>query len=293
MSELVTPELLRGWPLPEAEGSKRSRGQVVVIGGAASTPGGVSLAGLASLRVGAGHLQLAVAGSAATALAVAFPEAGVVALVETDDGSVDGAASAELLADPVAGADAVLIGPGLDDAGEAALLLAGLLPHVRPRTGLVLDAYALGALARSEEAVEKLRDCGASAVLTPNTQELLLLVGRDDEVPDDETTDDDAPVVARRYASCVTSRSLVCSPDGREWRVPQGHAGLATAGSGDVLAGLVVGLLARGASREQAAAWGTYLHSTAGERLSSAVGGVGFLARELVDQVPPVLAELT
>jgi NAD(P)H-hydrate repair Nnr-like enzyme with NAD(P)H-hydrate dehydratase domain len=59
-----------------------------------------------------------------------------------------------------------------------------------------------------------------------------------------------------------------------------------------VLAGLVVGVRARGAEPEQAACWGTYLHSTAGERLASAVGGVGFLARELVDQIPPVLAEL-
>ena len=85
----------------------------------------------------------------------------------------------------------------------------------------------------------------------------------------------------------------MASPDGSTWHVPQGHAGLATAGSGDVLAGLVVGLLGRGAEVEQAACWATYLHSTAGERLSSAIGGVGFLARELVDQVPPVLAELT
>jgi NAD(P)H-hydrate repair Nnr-like enzyme with NAD(P)H-hydrate dehydratase domain len=60
-----------------------------------------------------------------------------------------------------------------------------------------------------------------------------------------------------------------------------------------VLAGLVAGLLARDVEPAQAACWATYLHSMAGERLASAVGGLGFLARELVDQVPPVLAELS
>jgi ADP-dependent NAD(P)H-hydrate dehydratase len=59
--ELVTPELLRGWPLPDPASSKKARGKVIVIGGAARTPGGVALAGLAALRVGAGHVQLAVA----------------------------------------------------------------------------------------------------------------------------------------------------------------------------------------------------------------------------------------
>ncbi|MCW2756632.1 MAG: NAD(P)H-hydrate dehydratase [Nocardioidaceae bacterium] len=85
---------------------------------------------------------------------------------------------------------------------------------------------------------------------------------------------------------------MIARPDGQCWRVPAGHPGLATAGSGDVLAGLLVGLLAREADVDQAACWGTYLHSTAGERLASSVGGIGFLARELTDHVPRVLAEL-
>ena len=97
----------------------------------------------------------------------------------------------------------------------------------------------------------------------------------------------------RRYSCCVTAQAMIADPDGQSWRVPSGHPGLATAGSGDVLAGLVVGLLARDAEPAQAACWGTYLHSMAGERLASTIGGVGFLARELVDQVPPVLLELS
>ena len=285
--EQVTPELLRGWPLPDPAGSKKARGQVVVVGGAAATPGGVSLAGLAALRVGAGHVQLAVARSVAPALAAAFPEAGVIGLDETGRGAVAGAAAAKRLADVVPSADAVLIGPGLDDADEADHLLSGLLPHVAGDAGLVLDAYALGALSQSSRLSELVSRRDRPALLTPNGQELRLLAGHDEE------QDGDLAQVAREYRCCVTSQAAVASPDGVAWRIPQGHSGLATAGSGDVLAGLVVGLLGRGCDVDQAACWGTYLHSTAGERLASSVGGIGFLARELVDQVPAVLAELS
>jgi NAD(P)H-hydrate repair Nnr-like enzyme with NAD(P)H-hydrate dehydratase domain len=82
------------------------------------------------------------------------------------------------------------------------------------------------------------------------------------------------------------------SPDGRAWREEAGGIGLGTSGSGDVLAGLVGGMLARGADPAQAAVWGQYLHAAAGDRLAARVGRLGFLARELLDEVPPVLAGL-
>jgi hydroxyethylthiazole kinase-like uncharacterized protein yjeF len=282
--QLVTPELLRGWPLPDPQSSKQARGQVLVIGGAGRTPGAVALAGLAALRVGAGKVQLAVGASVAPALAATFPEAGVIGLAETATGTILGAAAAETCADAVGSADAVLIGPGLDDADEATALLEGLLPHVGDDVALALDAYALGVLPGFRDA---LTGRSVPAVLTPNGEELGRLLDRDAAAEPDDVAE-----AAERYSSCITAGGTIAAPDGRTWRVPSGHPGLATAGSGDVLAGLVIGLLARSADPAQAACWGTYLHSTAGERLASVVGGVGFLARELVDQVPPVLAEL-
>jgi ADP-dependent NAD(P)H-hydrate dehydratase len=284
--ELVTPELLRGWPLPDPAGSKTARGQVVIIGGAARTPGGVALAGLAALRSGAGKLQLAVAASVAPSLAATFPEAGVIPLPHNEKGTILGAPSATVCAETVAGADAVLIGPGLDDADEADALLEGLLGHVDDTTALSLDAFTLGVLANHREAVSKRSH---RPVLTPNAAELERLLGRDCEDPGLE----DVAEVAEKFSSCVTAQGMVADPDGQTWRIPSGHPGLATAGSGDVLAGVVVGLLARGAEPAQAACWATYLHSTAGERLASTIGEVGFLARELVDQVPAVLLELS
>lgn len=283
--ELVTTQLLRDWALPESGGSKYARGDVVIIGGAAKTPGAVSLSGLGALRVGAGRVQLAVAESVAPALAAGFPEAGVVGLPETGSGSVAGAGAAEVCADLVTDADVVLIGPGLDDGEEASALLDALLPQLPQECALVLDAFALGCMPSVHHRLDGHR---GPRVLTPNARELQLLLEDDDSDGDDA----DLQRASTHYGAVISHQETVAAPDGRLWRVPVGHPGLATAGSGDVLAGVVAGLLARGATAEQAACWGTHLHKVSGERLASEVGLVGFLARELVDRVPGLLTEL-
>jgi ADP-dependent NAD(P)H-hydrate dehydratase len=86
--------------------------------------------------------------------------------------------------------------------------------------------------------------------------------------------------------------SWVAAPDGRLWEDESGGAGLGVSGSGDVRAGVVAGLLARGAEPEQAAVWASYLHGRAGERLAATVGRLGFLARELPPEIPRVIAEV-
>ena len=103
---------------------------------------------------------------------------------------------------------------------------------------------------------------------------------------------DAALAVAERYAAVVSSPGLVAAPDARTWCVEAGGIGLGTSGSGDVLAGLAGGALARGAELEQAAVWGQYLHAAAGDLLTARVGRQGFLARELLDEVPTVLRQL-
>ncbi len=98
--------------------------------------------------------------------------------------------------------------------------------------------------------------------------------------------------LAERYAAVLSSDNEIVTPTGERWQAPAGHSGLGTSGSGDVLAGALVGLLARGVPLAQAACWATYLHAAAGDRLAARVGSLGFLARELLDQLPLVLTEL-
>jgi ADP-dependent NAD(P)H-hydrate dehydratase len=283
--EVVTPALLRAWPLPAPGTSKHSRGKLLVVGGARATPGAVVLAGVGALRVGAGVITLALAESAAVQVAVAVPEAGVIALPETDRGSVQGNA-AQCLVDALTGADALLVGPGLDDVDETARLLTGLSAHVASDLPVLLDAFALGALARGPVSDWNTRQI----VLTPNLTEASLLLGIEADELDDAS--EAAAEIARTYGATVSCYGSIAAPEGQLWSVPTGHAGLGTSGSGDVLAGVLAGLLARGASPPQAACWATYLHATAGDRLASRVGRLGFLARELLDELPLIVTEV-
>jgi len=280
---IVTPNSLREWPLPEAGDSKYGRGQVLVVGGARRSPGAAMLSGLAALRVGAGRLTLAVASSVATAVAVAVPECGVVLLDETPDGAVSGASLAAAGRD-LSNADAVLVGPGLDDPDELERMLRDLASLAGAESVIVLDAFALGVTPRVPELVDAF---GGRLILTPNKEEAARLLDR--ELGE---LSDDVAEIARRFRAVVTCYDVIASPDGRIWRTGTGGGGLATSGSGDVLAGAITGLCARGASPEQAAVWATHAHAAAGDRLAVPVGPLGFLASELLDELPRVLVEI-
>lgn len=210
----VTPSLLRSWPLPAPTDSKYSRGQVLIVGGAARTPGAVQLAGLAALRVGAGHLTMAVAEKVAVAMAVATPEAGVVGLPQNGRGSVLGG-DLSSIADDVGSAQVVTVGVGLDDPEQTALLLQNLIPHLGDEAWLVLDAYALGVLPGLDE--EVLAPVRGRLVLTPNKQEAGRLLGRD--LGEGEQGEFDLREVAHRYGAVVSCSGAVANATGELWRV--------------------------------------------------------------------------
>jgi ADP-dependent NAD(P)H-hydrate dehydratase len=278
----VTPELLRKSPLPDAGASKHSRGHALIIGGAAATPGAVMLAGIAALRVGAGVLALAAPDAVAVPMAVTVPEASVTGWGGPKAADIDLTAFDALLAQ----ADAVTIGPGLDDAEVA----RALVEHVATSDfagPVLLDAYALGVLADLEDGVAA--TLAGRLVLTPNRKEAERLVGSGAEGQGDAGL---AQQIADRWHAVVSCFGVIASAGADAHAVSTGHVGLGTSGSGDVLAGAVGGLLARGADPVRAASWGTYLHAASGDRLAARVGRLGFLARELLDELPLVLTEL-
>ncbi|MFD6696147.1 NAD(P)H-hydrate dehydratase [Micromonospora aurantiaca (nom. illeg.)] len=281
-SDVITPALLRDWALPVPTGGKEARGTVLVVGGSRFTPGAVLLAGVAALRAGAGVLQLAAAESTAASLSIQVPEALVIGLPETGDGAVRGDPG-DLLRGLVAEADVVAVGPGLTDIEATGELLRLVLDAAGRETALVLDAYALGALSH---APELLAGSGRKAVLTPNLTEARHLLGRD---PGDDL-DAEAVELAGRYDAVVSLYGHIATPDGRAWREESGDAGLGTSGSGDVRAGLLAGLLSRGAGPAQAACWAAFAHAVSGQRLVPRYGRIGFLARELLDEIPYTIA---
>ena len=285
-AQIVSSQLLRDWPLPDVDdgAGKGARGTVVVIGGAADTPGAVLLAGLAALRVGAGRLSIATAAINAPSLAVAVPESAVSALPVNAEGAV-GAEAVDTCRSLLGGAQAVVLGPGMRDPEATRLVVQGVLRSVDEETVIVLDALALTCGAYDDELRAQL---GKRVIATPNRTEASYLL--DGNVPDDDA--EAARAVAERVTSVVAMRSVIVAPDGRTWIDQSGDSGLGTSGSGDVLAGTIAGLAARGASPEQSAVWGAHLHADAGERLSARVGRLGYLARELLDELPQVLTQL-
>ncbi|PSL37700.1 hydroxyethylthiazole kinase-like uncharacterized protein yjeF [Labedella gwakjiensis] len=287
-ADRVTPRLLRRWGQPQPGASKYDRGVVLVVGGARRSPGAVALAGVASLRVGAGRLTLGTAASVADGLAIAVPECGVVPLAETESGSVRGDAAAALAHD-LEGSDAVLFGPGLDDVDAAADLLDGVVDGVGDDTIVVLDAFALVAVHDDPGRVD---DLGGHLILTPNPSELAMLADEDElESSDTRAVLRAARAVASRLRAVVATQNLVVDPSGSAWVVAAGNPGLGTSGSGDVLAGAIAGMAARGVGATRAAVWGTYVHAAAGDRLAE-TAPVGYLARELSDHFPSILAAL-
>ena len=279
---------LRDFALPAhpEDSDKEDRGRLLVVAGSRELAGAALLAGIVGLRAGAGKLQIATARSVSERIAVAIPEARVIGCAETAGGCLAAEAIGPLI-ESAADAQALLIGCGLQHGPALDELLDALL-RTRLETPLVLDAAVLGSL---PPRAESLRAWRAGSILLPHSREMARLL--ECEVDEVEA---DPLAAARRAARQFNSVALikgpyshVVHPDGRAFRYKGGGVGLATSGAGDVLAGIVGGLVARGADPLTATLWGVYLHGEAGRRLARSVGRIGFLARELLDQVPALM----
>jgi ADP-dependent NAD(P)H-hydrate dehydratase len=284
MAATVSGGLLRKWPLPspDPDGDKLDRGQVLVVGGSVEVPGGVLLSGIAALRAGAGKLQVLTTQSTAVALGVALPEALVAGLPETSSGGIDPQSADEIL-QRAGKASAVLIGPGMVDDDAVSDLVAGLVPRLdQCDATFVFDAAAVRCLPLD------LMPFRVPAIVTPNRRELADLL----KVETDDLDTERVSKAAGELGAVIATRGAVAGPDGGLWEHEEGDVGLATSGSGDVLSGIVAGLAARGAEPAQAAVWGMAAHARAGKHLASTFSGIGYLARELLDEIPAVLAEL-
>ncbi|HYF06250.1 MAG TPA: ADP/ATP-dependent (S)-NAD(P)H-hydrate dehydratase, partial [Acetobacteraceae bacterium] len=196
--------------------------------------------------------------------------------------------AAECLADRCGRCDAVLIGPGMLDDRTAARLTAGLLRRCTANsTPFVLDAAALKSLLESDLLLQGSALAGR-IVITPHSGEMAGLLGlsREEVLADRLSAARQAAAMFQVVVAMKGACTFIVTPDGSAWSCDRGNVGLATSGSGDTLAGIVAGLLARGATPLAATIWGVFLHSEAGDRLARRKGPLGFLARELLAEVP-------
>ena len=274
---------LEAHPLPsvKADSDKESKGRILVVAGSRDVPGAALLTATAAMRAGAGQLRIATVDSVAIPLGVQMPEAMVVGLA--DDGAGGFATAAvQSIVEQAGEVDAVVAGPGVRRSETCAAIATAL---IEGRAALVLDVAFLKALRPSAH------DRHTTPVLLPDADELASLLDCDKEAVGSD------PVgcglrAARTYRSVVLVKgppSRVVCPSGDVWTQEAGTPGLGVSGSGDVLAGIVGGLLARGAEPLSALLWGVWLHSEAGAVLAKKVGPFGFLARQIADEIPGLL----
>jgi hydroxyethylthiazole kinase-like uncharacterized protein yjeF len=285
-TEELTREELKNFPLPkQSDGGKDDHGRLLVIAGSPQVPGAALLSATAALRSGAGKVRIATAASLSAGIGLQMVEALVVPLEEAADGSF-APSSIALLNGEAERAHAIVAGPGMKRSDVNAKIAAALLASGKP---IAFDAAMLHCLAG---VAAECRGCECPAVLLPHSREMASLLGIEEEAVETDPLSA-ALKAAEHYRAAVLAKgaeSHVVAPDGRAWTFRGGAPGLGVAGSGDALAGIVGGLLARGSDPLTALLWGVLLHGEAGEMLSAKVGPAGFLAREIPGEVPALLA---
>ncbi len=285
----LTGATLRRWPLPQPgpDTDKESRGHVLVVAGSREIPGAALLAAESALRAGAGKLTIAAPESVAPGLALAVPEARVMALAETPAGGIL-TRGVQLLAHLAPRIDALVVGPGMMDETRSCRFVQSLLPHFA-HAAVVLDAAAMGVVRAGHPPF------GSPVLMTPHAGEMAHLLGISKEAV---TADPLAAArqAASRWNAVVALKGAVThlvEPDGTAWRYRSDTPGLATSGSGDTLAGIICGIAARGLPLAHAAAWGIVLHSRAGTALAEGSGPMGYLAREIPARIPALAHALS
>ena len=284
---LVTKEsVAKALPQRPATSHKGTFGHAGILAGSVGKTGAAALAAQAALRVGAGLVTVGIPSSVNDVLEAKLLEAMTIPFPETKARTLARSGLDRILAFMQA-RTALAIGPGLSTHPETVELVQSLMKHLdRPS---VLDADALNALA-SRAAL--LTECKIPPILTPHPGEMARL-----EVDaTSQTVNADRIGTARRFARergvfvvLKGARTLIARPDGLLAICPTGNPGMATAGTGDVLTGMIVGLLAQGITSWEAACAATYLHGSAGDLAAQQLGQSGMLAGDLVAHIPYAL----
>lgn len=286
----IDRDWLRAHPLPpvDVQTDKNARGRVLAVGGSAMVPGALMLTGEAALRAGAGKLQMATVRDAVIPLGMAMPEAAVIPLEIDPGGEINGPAALDRLVSAARSCHALVLGPGMSESEGHAALLTGLVEALDAHAVALLDAAAIAACRDCTSAIHAL---GGRVVLTPHVGEMAQLTGRDADWISDNL-EDSATAAAEDLGAVIvlkSARTLIAAPGEEPLDYGGGGPGLATGGSGDVLAGIAAGLLAQGVAPRLAAAWAVWVHGEAGSLMTARLGGPGLLARELLAFIPELL----
>jgi hydroxyethylthiazole kinase-like uncharacterized protein yjeF len=308
--EMTTAGQIRDWlPSRPHSAHKGTFGRVLIVAGSANYVGAAALAGAAATRVGAGLVTMALPLPIQPAVAAQLVEATYLLLPH--DLGVIASGAVKVLGEKMGEYEALLLGPGLTQEKETIAFVHAFLGlermerkgHIGFRASweaqelerpelppLVVDADGLNALAKVSDWWKVLPP---GTILTPHPGEMARLIGGETTAREIQADREGvARSMAAEWGAVVVLKgalTVVAGPDGREVVVPFANAGLATAGSGDVLAGAIVGLRAQGMDAFEAAVAGTYLHGLAGELARVDLGDMGMVAGDLPPRLPLAL----
>jgi hydroxyethylthiazole kinase-like uncharacterized protein yjeF len=294
---LIGPGILATYPRRGAESTKFASGHVLVAGGARGLTGAPCLSSMAAMRAGAGYVTACVPDALNDIFEIKLTEV-MSAPLPDDGGSHTEAGAGEVLERSAARGGAVVLGPGLGRSDGAFAFARAVARDVD--APLVLDADGLNAFAGGDGDGEAARGPGLDAlaarsaptILTPHGGELGRLLGVDSDAIAARRLDH-VREAARRSGAIVVLKgddTLVAEPDGRVGISRGGSPALATAGTGDVLSGVLGAFLARGMAPFEAACAAVFAHAEAGRRAASALGGPdGVIASDVVDQLAQTL----
>ena len=286
---LVTPETIASLlPRRKVDAHKGATGHLLVVAGSPGKTGAAVMTATSALRAGAGLVTLGIASGLDTVVASRIMEVMTYLLPETQSGVLGNVAKGAIL-EVLAGKKCLAIGPGLGTLPDTKALVQALLPDVT--VPLVIDADGLNCIADSPHILLAAK---APVVITPHPGEMARLAGiTPQEVQADRIGC--ARDFAGRFNAHVVLKgaaTLIACPDGQIYINPTGNPGMASGGMGDVLTGIIAGLITQGVSPLSAAVAGTYLHGAAADQLARTKGPFGFLAGELMDFIPNEIGKI-
>lgn len=290
ISLLTLDDCRRLLPHRAPSSHKGTFGHAGIIAGSVGKTGAAALAATAALRTGAGLVTVATPTSVNDTLEAKLLEVMTAPMPETKARTLSRSSLDRLLAFAHA-RTAVAVGPGLTTHPETVDLLQALIPRLEKPA--VLDADALNALAGR---TGLLADCKVPPILTPHPGEMARL----EEEATPRSINADRIGTATRFTQrrgvllvLKGARTVVAHPDGRVAICPTGNPGMATAGAGDVLTGMIVGLLAQQLDTWSAACAGTYFHGLAGDLAAVELGAMGMTAGDIIERIPYALTQTT
>ncbi|NLW07411.1 MAG: NAD(P)H-hydrate dehydratase, partial [Clostridia bacterium] len=286
---LLTAERCRPYlPVREASGHKGLYGRVLAVGGSPGLSGAIVMTATAALKAGAGLVTAAVPQTVHNILEMKTTEVMTYSLPATAGGALSREALEPIL-NRLADSDVLAIGPGLSQDEATAEMVRELLPRLK--VAAVVDADALNALAGH---TELLTADHAPLVLTPHPGEMARLLGTTATKVQEKRLET-ACQCAREWQAVVLlkgARTIIAWPDGQVFINPSGNPGMATAGSGDVLTGIIAGLIAQGLQPGIAAALGAYIHGMAGDEAAKHKGEYALMAGDLLEYLPSAFCKL-